>query len=1204
MQLRTARRGRNAGGQFWGCQRYPVCRGTRDFVPGSSSVEDPSTHLTATPRVTPNPESSYYPVRVAAAPIQNNLQVSFFMTCALPSIFVTALASEKTYKLKARSLAQWRLDYPLPRKVITSDVWSSLLSVADSILTRGSTPFCSPSLEEALGSYFTSYQSVESILKAVHQVGAFPSCTPVSFNFDSDPERKLMSRATTLIRKEHLPWTIIPQVELSSLVPALDPSQMERGDFLFVHPERNPILVEVDGEDHAGHLLRDSRRDSVLGACGVDVVRIPARELQQDEGLSLQAFERLLLESRLPVYEENDLSMAVRWSKFFHQIQLALIAALRGGWLSMEKRWEVGIRVPIVFQSDSRTDALVRLAVSDFVEFLHHLASLYEVPFILDEPSTVLLADETNLEGFDIIIAPVVADLRFAASNTGYFFITDVLFPRDIHAPSAAAKPLSIVTPNKSDAEWFLRYIFRKDTFWEGQWETIERSLKGLDSVVLLPTGAGKSIAFQLAALLLPGRCIVVDPILSLIDDQIDNLSQVGIDRCIGITSQLNTESREHALRTFASGHYLFCYVAPERFQTIPFRDGLRTLTSSSPISLIAIDEAHCVSEWGHDFRTAYLNLGRIAREYCRSQGETPPLVALTGTASKIVLKDVQRELGITSFEAIITPKTFDRPELKYTVLDCASSEKLSRVLGFLHRLSTDFGVSPNQFFMPSGAHTRAGLVFCPHVNGPFGIVEQSEQLARALGTKVEIYSGECPRGFDRSTWDDHKRNVAHDFKRNHSTILACTKAFGMGIDKPNIRFTVHVGLPASIEAFYQEAGRAGRDRQPAQCSIILSNDFPARSQRVLSPTASFEDLERVNEETEWNDQDDVMRALWFHLRAFRGQETEVADIEIMLDLLGNVMVTKQLNVSWGTGWPRSDNAKEHAEKALHRLVVIGVVHDYTVNYASQEFGVRVSGASQEDIAGTYAAYAGAYQRAYGQQKLQLVRSLNLPSHKELVLTVAKDLVKFVYQHIEQTRRRALNQMLLAASSTSGENLRRRILEYLEQSKWDEQLETLRDSLHAGMDALSPILDNMVSPNDASSLRGAVDRMLGSYPDIPGLLLLRSLTEMMCSDCDLAVVQENLDACIGFATEKFKLPPSVTAAGIGLAIARASDKESAGEMLLLSTLASHYIGRDIVRAILKHLPERLVFLPAIWLNRQLAAHCAALRTVKEIDNGN
>jgi len=440
---------------------------------------------------------------------------------------------------------------------------------------------------------------------------------------------------------------------------------------------------------------------------------------------------------------------------------------------------------------------LVTLAVSELRELLARVARLHGRH--LAGQTRVALIEPGGSDGeLDLLIGPGDgrADAVRTPAGLPQFLISDVAFPGAIQAPLTATEPSYTKTPQREDALWFLRYLFRKQDFWEGQWETIERSLRGEDSVVLLPTGAGKSIAFQLAALLLPGRCIVVDPIVSLIEDQIDNLGCYGIDRAVGITSQLGTEDREQALRALQSGHYLFCYVAPERFQMVPFREALRALTTNTPVSLVAIDEAHCVSEWGHDFRTAYLNLGRIAREYCTSAAVTPPLVALTGTASKIVLKDVQRELGITTFDAIITPSTFDRPELRYTVLTAPSEEKARRVQGFLERLPTVFGVDRGRFFQPAGVRTYAGLIFCPHVNGPYGVVEQARMLTKSLGAKVDVYSGEPPHGVPEDVWQAQKRRITHDFKRNKTTLLVCTKAFGMGIDKPDIRHTVHQHPP------------------------------------------------------------------------------------------------------------------------------------------------------------------------------------------------------------------------------------------------------------------------------------------------------------------------------------------------------------------------------------------------------------------------
>jgi len=696
-----------------------------------------------------------------------------------------------------------------------------------------------------------------------------------------------------------------------------------------------------------------------------------------------------------------------------------------------------------------------------------------------------------------------------------------------------------------------------------------------------------------------------VDPILSLIDDQIDNLAAVGIDRCIGITSQLTTEERGLALQAFQSGHYLFCYVAPERFQTVPFREALRALTANTPISLIAIDEAHCVSEWGHDFRTAYLNLGRLTRDYCASHGVVPPLVALTGTASKIVLMDVQRELGITAFDAIISPKTFDRPELRYTILTSPSGEKVQRVLGFLERLPTDFGLDRSQFFRPRGRQTYAGLVFCPHVNGPYGVVEQAEHLKEALRTPVGVYSGEPPRNTDAEEWEKEKRRVARDFKRNRIAVLACTKAFGMGIDKPNIRYTVHIALPPSIESFYQEAGRAGRDRRRAECAIVLSNDDPRRSQRLLSPATPLDEVGRVVNETSWDDADDIVRALWFHVRAFRGERAEVEDIARMLDQLGDVQTRRQVNVTWGD--PRwlsegrwRDAGRERAEKALHRLVVLGVVKDYTVDFASQEFGVRIAGATQEEIAAAFGRYAAAYQQRLGEQAEREALALRREAHREYVLAVAERLVRFIYQHIELARRRALNEMLQAAiAGQTGDQLRRRILAYLEQSEWDERLEAVRASAVGGVDRLAPVLDDLVSPNDAAALRAATGRALASYPDVPGLLILRSVSEALSPDADPEEVRQNVEAALGFAFEKFRLDSTEVAAALGQAIARARDKAGAGELLLRSTLDSRHIDRVFVRALIQHVPRDLAGIPAWWLLNKLAERCEALLTTEE-----
>ncbi len=426
-----------------------------------------------------------------------------------------------------------------------------------------------------------------------------------------------------------------------------------------------------------------------------------------------------------------------------------------------------------------------------------------------------------------------------------------------------------------------------------------------------------------------------------------------------------------------------------------------------------------------------------------------------------------------------------------------------------------------------------------------------------------------------------------------------------MGIDKPNIRYTVHIGLPASIESFYQEAGRAGRDRRRAECAIVLSNDDPRRSQHLLSPATPLDEVARVVNETNWNDADDIVRALWFHVRAFRGEAAEVEDIASMLDQLGDVQTRRQMNVTWwDRRWSsdsrRPDSAREQAEKALHRLVVIGVVEDYAVNFASREFRITIAGATQDQIAAAFGRYARGYQQRLGEQAEQEALALRGQPHREYVLAVARLLVSFIYQHIELARRRALNEMLQAAiSAHSGDALRRRIVDYLEQSEWDERLEAVRASALGGMDSLAPVLDDLVSPNDAAALRAATGRALASYPDVPGLLILRSVSEVLSPDADPEVVRQNLEAALGFAAEKFRLDSTDVATALGQAIFCAHGKAGAAQLLMELSLASTHADRALARSLIQHVPIDVAGIPARWLMNKLTARCAALVKAEE-----
>ncbi|MCY3709096.1 MAG: DEAD/DEAH box helicase [Caldilineaceae bacterium] len=211
-----------------------------------------------------------------------------------------------------------------------------------------------------------------------------------------------------------------------------------------------------------------------------------------------------------------------------------------------------------------------------------------------------------------------------------------------------------------------LQFVFRKKSFRDGQLPSLTRLLRGESAIVLLPTGGGKSLIYQFVGMLLPGMTLIVDPIISLIEDQVRSLKSMGIDRMTGVSSQ--TKEPREQLQRMAEGELYYIFIAPERMQSREFRDGLKDAKAHVPISLVVLDEAHCLSEWGHDFRTAYLRLPNNLKNYCAdvATGSLPTLAALTGTASFAVLGDIRAELEITDEDAIIRPESFNRKELNF----------------------------------------------------------------------------------------------------------------------------------------------------------------------------------------------------------------------------------------------------------------------------------------------------------------------------------------------------------------------------------------------------------------------------------------------------------------------------------------------------------------------------------------------------------
>ena len=1108
MVIRTAGKGRNVGNRFYGCTNYPKCKGTR-------SLEDTDPIV----QVESSMNRRDFPRRISLQQGKLNRQQLFIESVALPRTAIRYLSQVPLDLAYQRALSQWKLDLPIPSTQSDTTFPASWVHVAEKILMRGRLVPISEELQNEFTSIidFDGLDQVggeewENAAKSVSLIDSNYPDDPRSF--DSDEEQTFFN---DLIEDQgsHLHRWLNQQVSLGGLTGSSEDQLSEqRVDFLLAHPNGLEIVIEIDGLQHQAHEVADRSRDTSLIDAGFEVVRISAENVRNGRYDDLtELWDKLKNVDSIECSVLEPVDKLLLLCKRAHQLQVALIKALALRLIDSTRSLE--IKVAVVLSDDTGPyQDFVYAAIEDLNKLTADLSAVY-TPEI--SPITF---DLSELNEADLVV-------DFAGQD-GEEIAESIIYIRDFYVPvtlsntiSAPAVPGHTLTPDKEIFDRLLQRIFAHDTFKEGQFEAIKRVLQFKDAIVLLPTGSGKSVAFQMASFLMPGTCIVIDPILSLIDDQIDNLRSDGIDRVTQITSAFSGDERRLYTELFSQGEYLFCYIAPERLQDANFRESLQSLTMHMPVSLVAIDEAHCVSEWGHDFRPAYLNIARTCREYCRSGDVVPPIMALTATASRSVLKDIQRELEIQDYDALITPSTFDRKELNFEAVKCRSEEKNARLRGLMQALPQRFGQNGSTFFSKREGETMSGLIFCPHANGNFGVVDIARDLSNGLGLAVPYYSGGKPTRDSSGNWDKKKRENASSFKRNQSVVMACTKAFGMGIDKPNVRYTVHYCLPPSIESFYQEAGRAGRDQKIAYCSMLFSNDDPTRTARLLDPNTSLEEVKELAN-VKRTEADDITRALWFHTNSYGGQEEDFLNLCDVLDEIGNIRSTRTVNLTYTPGDRDKDKLKK--EKAVHRLLTIGVVEDYTINYSSREFSIRLAHPDPQNVLKSLQQYIAAYNRERAQVAVEELRpALRAQvSYEDFAREAGKQLITFIYDVVERSRRHALSEMLLACTNDpSNEGLRKRILNYLGTSSFTEDISQVIDGDRGGLSSALSIVGEIRSSIDANQVRGESGRALEGYPDHPGLRLLRGISEAICADPDEEIIAGHIEVCIESASSRY-----------------------------------------------------------------------------------
>ena len=941
-----------------------------------------------------------------------------------------------------------------------SELQRSFTSVIINILQRSNPSHPSKYIEERLG-----FVPAHPNFCYLRNDGYVPQWRNTIKGADNgfNPAEELYYELWPVYLKEYdwLRQLVIPEASVDKILNDYSGKWVEQcvDFYLPLSDEHTGLVIEVDGKQHkdSAQIKKDKDRDAALKAKGIVVLRVGASDIKRrnaDFHSFVQEVKTVVdsTAKRCSCYLDAALkpeySAALQYEDVVRS-QLLILHLIDNRVISLDdKKW--------CFKVHKSYQEAMMLAAEDLFRWYENLYGVmgkhFAAPVVSFNNAGLPIRmlpfarpDETHYDGITV--------MTDAWDGYDYFKVKCAeLINYEIEWPIQEDDPrvfhlkelLSNIICEKT-AETVTRF----NDFRTGQLPIIINALNLRKTIGILPTGGGKSLCYQLACMLQPAVSFVVCPIMALQKDQKENLDNLGITRTEFIAGlKENTTINSNISEEFGSGKYLIIWISPERFQTETFRNDLNRVNMANNFAYAVIDEVHCLSEWGHDFRTSYLTLIPTIEKYCPQA----TLLGLTATASSAVLKDLKCEFNIDSAD-VRAMQSLKRENLHMSVitLDEQNSDKRDK-LSVLHE------ILDNEYSCEND--DRQGIVFTT-VRDRTGEINAGYNSLKLLESLRKWYPKIPSAKFHGGLEVKDKLDVQNQFMAGNIKILSATKAFGIGLNKKDVRYTIHYGLPWSVEAFYQEAGRAGRDNKDSNCYIIY-NPIPESVAKAIGADRLFAQSTTVSEissiqKTPGVNFSDLGSIFYLWEQNNKGVATDLSNLGLVLNSFNDR--TKHVDSSGRTYYQlivpnsasRQDKERQRiiftdAELALYRLKILGVVEDWTVEFHPSRDNIHPS---RDNILTVYPCtkITGAYvkenlikyirriipdfPRSDRQEDAKYMAIMEDKS-VHYVIRYADVLIRWTYEHIIYSRRQAIyNIKQFCEDYTTPEEFRTRIDNFL-----------------------------------------------------------------------------------------------------------------------------------------------------------------------------